>query len=143
MMFYSRRVYKTGGINSILESGLHMPLFDLDNVNIRDVETEALRLQEKYELGDAVIINTGRQDSYHLYFMSAKNWRECIRIGVECRYVDLKHIQFSLKRKHFTLRVLSKAKRKLYLQSVVESRFENTATKNNITSFVLYETANK
>lgn len=142
-MFYSRRVYQTGGINSKLGDGSHIPMFDCDNVNIRELEVEAQRLQDKFGLGRAVIVNTGRQDSYHLYFFTKVSWRRAIEIGVSCKFVDLKHIQFSLKRGHFTLRVLPKAERSLFVCSIIESMNITNVTKEEIDSFVLYETANK
>ena len=143
IMVYARRVYKTGGINSKLASGLHIPMFDCDKVNIRDLETEVIRIQELFRLGRALIVNTGRPDSYHVYYLTKTDWRQCIIIGANFRYVDLKHIQFSLKRGHFTLRLLPKATRTLFVTSIIESMYESNVTKDEINSFVLYETANK
>ena len=143
VMIYARRVYKTSGVNSQLGDGLHIPMFDCDSVNIRELETEVMRLQELFRLGRCVIVNTGRPDSYHVYFMNKIGWRRSIQIGLECRYVDLKHIQFSLKRGHYTLRLAAKANRTLFVTSIIESMYEITASKDDLNSFVLYETANK
>ena len=142
IMIYARRVYKTGGINSKIGGGLHIPMFDCDQVNIRDLEVEVKRVQELFKLGRSIIVNTGKPDSYHVYFMNKLEWRQCITIGLNLRYVDLKHIQFSLKRGHFTLRLLPKATRTLFVTSIIESMYESNATKEDFTSFVLYETAN-
>lgn len=143
MMFYSRRVYRTGGLNSITPDGLHIPMFDLDNCNIRELETEINLLQDAFHLGDCLCVSTGKLDSYHIYFLNKVSWRQAILIGTSCRFVDLKHIQFSLKRGHFTLRLLDKAGRKPYLYNTYYSENPNTLTKKDLKSFVLYETANK
>ena len=142
VMIYARRVYGTAGINSNLKDGLHVPMFDLDKINIRELETEALRIGELYRLGDAVILSTGRQDSYHLYFMNRLPFRKCLEIGVTCAAVDLKHIQFSIKRGHFTLRSMPKKGRTPYLVSIIRSKNPSDFSPKDFTSFVLYETAN-
>lgn len=142
-MIYSRRVQTVKGVNSNLLDGNHCIMFDVDDCNIRTLEQELVSLQEYYNLGRALIFSTGRADSYHVYFLNRVSWRQAVMVAVSCRYVDLKHIQFSLKRGHFTLRISSKKNRKIELVSVIESKHPSDITKEDFSSFVIYETASK
>lgn len=143
IVFYNRRIYETGGINSNLKNGLHVPMFDFDYINIRELETEMMRLRDEFNLGQILIMNTGKYDSYHGIVLNAMSWRDAVALVASCKYTDLKHLQFSLRRGHFTLRVLPKAGRKLYLTSIIRSENPSDVRIKDIDSYVLYETANK
>lgn len=143
IVIYNRRVYNTGGFNSNLPDGSHICMVDCDKVNLRDLETEAISLQENFGLGDCYIVSTGKADSYHLIFLTRLSWRGAVEVAASCQYTDLKHLQFSLRRGHFTLRLLGKADKKPYLTSIIKSKNLSDVKIKDLESFVLYETANK
>lgn len=141
IVFYSRKVIPILGINSTLRNGKHMPMIETDYCNIRELETIARNMQDEYKLGDAYILNTGRDDSYHLIFFSGLSWRDCVKVCTSCPRIDMKHLYFSLQRVHFTLRLSKKAGRKLDVVSIIKSQYSNTCSPLDLQSYVIYETA--
>ena len=131
------------GVNSITKDGLHIPLLDLDECNLSQCIDEVKELLTRYRLGKASICSTGRQNSFHVYIWNKVSWRKAIEIVSSCKLIDLKHLQFSLRRGHFTLRISDKKSRSINLLCNVFSPFETTAEIKDLKSFVTYETASK
>ena len=129
------------GVNSNLKNGLHIPMLEFDDVNLRCLFAEIKNLQDRFRLGQAVIVSTGRFDSYHVFFKNQVTWKNAIKICAESELYDLKHLQFSLKRGHFTLRLSSKGGRKNELVDIIESDYASNCEFSDFDSFVLYETA--
>ena len=138
---YARRVEKVKGVNSTLDNGYHMPMLDVEGLSLREVENEAARIVDMYNLGPAHIFNTGRPDSWHVYILTRCKFGMAMRIACEFRGVDPNHLVWSLKRGHFTLRFSGKRGRRIEWISVVPGRRPGNCEPSDLDSFVLYETA--
>ena len=141
IVLYIRKVKPVLGVNSTLKTGLHIPMFEYDHINFRELLTEIRFLQELYRLGDCHILSTGRPDSYHVYYLSALSWRKALQVCATSQIIDLKHLGFSISRGHFTLRLSRKGNRKIDLTDIIKSSFGNTADIKDLQSYVIYETA--
>lgn len=141
IVFYSRRVVPVLGVNSTLENGLHVPMMEFDEINPRELLAELKNVQDEFRLGEILILETGRPDSFHAIVLNSLEWTDAVRVAAYCRYTDLKHLQFSLKRMHFTLRLSNKKNRAITLFDRISSKYDNTAKISDLKSFVLYETA--
>lgn len=141
IVFYSRRVVPVLGVNSTLQDGRHVPMLEFDEVNSRELLAELKNLQDVFRLGEILVLETGRPDSYHAIVLNSLDWCDAVRVVAYCKYTDLKHLQFSLKRMHFTLRLSNKKNRSITLYDRISSNYPNTAKIADLKSFVLYETA--
>ena len=107
-VMYQRKVVTVKAVNSSLDEKYHIPMIDCDTINIINLMNEVSRLQQLFELGDASICSTGRPSSFHVYFWTRVTWRQAVMVASMCHYVDLKFLEFSLRRGHFTLRISDK-----------------------------------
>lgn len=142
-VFYIRRVTTVNGVNSNLKDGNHIPMLDFDGATLKETRMEVYRLQKQYKLGKASICSTGRPKSYHVYFWNVCTWQQAVQIVASSRLGDLKHLQFSLRRGHFTLRISDKKSRKI--ECIEEINYNNyqTCSHEDLISFVTYETGSK
>lgn len=141
VVIYIRKVIPINGVNSNLSNDHHVPMLDFDNATRKQTRIEIIRLQKIYRLGTASIVSTGRPKSYHVYFWNRCTWRQAIQICASCKYGDLKHLQFSLRRGHFTLRLSDKNTREIKCIEEVNSPYKTTSCPEELQSFVKYETA--
>ena len=140
-VFYVKKVFNTGGLNSNLADGSHVPCFDFDNLNLREVETILRHVQEKYKLSTIIIWNTGREDSYNAIALTRLDFRQALQVAFDTPHIDLNFIRFAIWRGHFTLRILPKNNRALRVASVLDSKVSATIKKSDIKSFTFYETS--
>lgn len=143
IVFYWRKITTVEGVNSDTLDGYHIPLLDTDDCTLLDLVVEMRRLQKMFNLGDVSICNTGRENSFHVYVWNKMTWRECVAVVANCRYIDMKHLHFSIRRGHFTLRISPKTGRKITEIYRIESSNPTTASYKDFKSFVTYETASK
>lgn len=143
VVFYNRKITEVVGVNSTTKDGFHIPMIDTDKCTLEALVLEIRKLQRIYSLGDATICSTGRRNSFHVYIWSKMTWRDAIQVVASCQLGDLKHLQFSLRRGNFTLRISDKNGREVKPMTEVESRFENNCSYEDLESFTSYETASK
>jgi hypothetical protein len=143
IVFYWRKVTEVSGVNSVTKDGFHIPMIDTDECSLAQCIEEIRKLQRVYKLGAASICSTGRPDSYHIYIWTKMSWKDAIQVVSSCKIGDLKHLYFSLRRGHFTLRISDKKGRKVKLIEEVVSKYKSNCDFNDLDSFVKYETASK
>lgn len=141
LAFYGRRVEYVKGVNSNLDNGKHALLLDVEGISLRQVESEAARMISRYNLGPAQIFDTGRPDSWHVYFLSAHEWKEALRLASSFYGVDAHHLVWSLRRGHFTLRFSTKKGRKIEWAAYVPSEREPDYGPHDLHSFTKYQTS--
>lgn len=143
IVFYNRKVEKVDGVNSLTKNGLHIPMIDTDECSMNECMHVTKKLQHFYKLGDASICTTGRPNSFHVYIWSEMDWRDAIKIVAAHELCDLKHLFFSLRREHFTLRISDKKGRKIEELVRIKSPYPTNCSYKDLQSFVSYETASK
>lgn len=142
-VWYVRRVTTVNGVNSNLKNGLHIPMLDFDGCTLKECRMEVYRLQKQYKLGKASICSTGRPKSYHVYIWNSCTWQQAVQIVASSRLGDLKHLQFSLRRGHFTLRISDKKSRKIECIEEIDFNQYQQVDHTDLESFVTYETGSK
>lgn len=143
IVFYSRKVVPIGGVNSTTKNGLHIPMIDTDECTMNECMHHTRVLQQRYKLGDASICSTGRPNSFHVYIWTEMDWRNTVKVVASHQNCDLKHLLFSLRRGHFTLRISDKNNRKVEELVRMKSDYPSNVSYNDLQDFVLYETASK
>ena len=143
IVFYNRKVHYVTGVNSKLKDDLHICMLDIDEANIIDLIIEVQRLQKKYKLGYTTIYNTGRKNSYHVYFWNKLEFLKALSIACDCDMIDSNYIKFSAIRGNFTLRITDKKNRSIQAVMGVGSEFQSDVTPKDLESFTSYETAYK
>jgi len=102
------RVTQVIGVNSMLDDGRHILMWDFDEVSLGHVK-DALRIvQTRYFLSDIHIFKTSEPDNYIAYCFTAVDWRRAVEIVAVTYYVDWQFLRFGVYRGHFTLRVSPK-----------------------------------
>ena len=140
---FVRKIVVVDGIKSILPDGQHAIMMDCENCSLRQLEQEIWRLQNKYRLGSADILQSSDGDHFHVYIWSRVPLRRLIRIMLDCRYEDWKHIFFTMKRKHSVLRLTAKSGSQIAYLQAVSSPYVDTCSHKDFRSFVRYQTANR
>jgi hypothetical protein len=134
------RIAKVIGVNSELENGRHILMWDFDDVPL-DVVMLGLRLvQVRYHLSDIHICRTKEPDNYIAYCFSSQEWRVACEIVAQTRNVDWQFFRFGVYRGHFTLRVTPKGDRQIRFATRLASYYEPDCKPEDLKSWVRYET---
>lgn len=143
IVFYNRKVTHVVGVNSLLKDGRHVPLIDCDEITLDELKVEVQRLLSQFHLTHASIVSTGRPNSYHVYLWHAVTFRKAIEIVAACRYTDLKHLHFSIRRGYFTLRISKKMNRDVKLVHWFPENDSPSIAYKDLCKFSYYETASR
>lgn len=136
------RVAKVIGVNSELEDGRHILMWDFDEVKLEDV-VEALKyVQVRYMLSDIHLLRSKEPDNYLAYCFTACDWRRAVEIIASTQGVDWQFFRFGVYRGHFTLRVTPKNGRIPYLAERLEGCELPDCKPSDLKSWVRYETLN-
>lgn len=111
--FTIAQIRKVIGVNSELEDGKHILMWDFDNVSIDSVLSALKRVQTRYFLSAIHILETKKDTNYIAYCFSAQEWRRACEIVGQTEYVDWNFFRFGVYRGHFTLRVTPKDDREI------------------------------
>lgn len=139
-VIYTKRIHNTVGINSDLKDGKHCILFDFDASDFHTVKKELEFVQTKYDLANIHIASTGKEGHFHAYCLQRVELNEAIAICLDCPSIDSTFIQFALHRKHFTLRIASKNKRKISTIWTLKGYRPETVKVSELTHATIYET---
>lgn len=138
--FTFAKVAKVIGVNSNLEDGRHILMWDFDDVGLSDVK-QALRIvQTRYFLSDIYILVTKGKSNYIAYCFSSQDWRRAVEIIAQTLFVDYQFLRFGVYRSHFTLRVSSKGDRVPLLIAKLDGYEAPDCNLWDLKSWVKYET---
>jgi len=136
------KVAKVIGVNSELEDGKHILMWDFDEVPFEDVHAALLTVQAAYCLSDIHLLRTKVPDNYIAYCFSAQDWQKACEIVCATEHVDWQFFRFGVYRGHFTLRVTPKNERRIKLVTRLEGCCLPDCKPPNLKSWVRYETLN-
>ena len=136
------RIVKVIGVNSELENGLHILMWDFDEIPLPDVRDALKRVQTRYCLSTIHILRTKVPDNYIAYCFSSFSWRTAVEIIAQTEYVDWQFFRFGVYRGHFTLRVTPKNEREIKLAHRLEGYELPNCKPSDLKSWVRYETLN-
>lgn len=106
--FTIARTTKVIGVNSQLEDGRHILMWDFDEVGLSEVAEALTPIQTRYFLSSIYILQTRYPNHHIAYCFTACEWRKVIEILASTRFVDLNFIKYGVYRGRFTLRVTPK-----------------------------------
>lgn len=134
------RIAKVIGVNSELENGRHILMWDFDGIPLEYVKLELKRVQTRYFLSDIIICRTKEPDNYVAYCFSSQDWQTACEIVCQTTGVDWNFFRFGVYRHHFTLRVTPKNEREIKYADTLEGYRLRDCEPTDLKSWVRYET---
>ena len=101
------------GVSSLLENGLHMPLFDVENCSREKAEFELRKLQFKYRLSDIFLVSDSDR-SFRAWCFGQVKYTDYLRMQLDlldAGVLDYNFFWRTVKQGKSTLRVSSKENR--------------------------------
>ncbi len=152
------------GVNSELDSGNHILMWDFDNIPLDEVKESLGVVQSRYMLsdihiartkepepevleynsreGDATVKTPATYGNYVAYCFSSQVWRTACEIVAQTPNVDWQFFRFGVYRGHFTLRVTPKGDREIKFADRLEGYSLPDCKPPDLNSWVKYETLN-
>lgn len=134
------RIAKVIGVNSELENGRHILMWDFDEIPLVEVCFDLGIVQTRYHLSDIHICRTKEPDNYIAYCFTSQEWKTAVEIVAQCHAVDWQFLRFGVYRGHFTLRVTPKNEREIKLAYRMEGYELPDCNPSDLKSWVRYET---
>ena len=128
------------GINSKLESGNHILLWDFDDIELDDLIVALREIQELYALPTIYILKTNRFKGYHAYCLQEVTFTNALAILATTYGIDESYLRLGACRGFFTLRISPKNGLEPYLVERLVSQVPEDAKLDQIASFVAYRT---
>ena len=108
LTFTIARITKVIGVNSKLDDGRHILMWDFDDTNLEEVKDALRKIQTRYFLSDIYILETRLRTNFISYCFTACDWRRAVEIIASTQKVDWNFLKYGVYRGHFTLRVSPK-----------------------------------
>jgi len=134
------KIRKVIGVNSELEDGRHILMWDFDEIPLENVKDALRVVQSRYCLSDIHICRTKEPDNYIAYCFTAGSWRRTVEIVACTEFVDWQFLRFGVYRGHFTLRVTPKGEREIKFCDRLEGYSIADCKPEDLKSWVRYET---
>jgi hypothetical protein len=134
------RITKLIGVNSELEDGRHILMWDFDDIPLGKVMDELSIVQARYFLSDVHVLKTKEPDNYIAYCFDSLEWREAVEVIAATPSVDWQFFRFGVYRGHFTLRVSPKGERHICLTARLGGYKLPDVKPSGLKSWVRYET---
>jgi len=128
------------GVNSTLDGGDHIIMWDFDATTYVDVRNELLKVQRVYELPNIYISETSKGTGFHAWCFKRVSWRKLVEILAFSRILDWNYFKYGIYRNHFTLRVSTKCGRKKQHVETLHSKVPEDVTVHDLKKWVNYET---
>ena len=133
-------ITKIVGVNSLLDDGNHILMWDFDDTTLNQVAEDLLVIQDVFELPRIYLLETKKDKSFIAYCFKRLPWRKIIEIITATKGVDYNFIKYGIYREKLTLRVTAKCGRKPKLVWIFESHIPEDAKVKDLRKWVQYET---
>lgn len=140
LTFSIATVVKVKGVNSYLDDGRHILMWDFDHCSLEEVKDALRKVQGRYFLSDIHLLETNLEGGYHAYCFTAVPWRRAVEILAATNHVDMKYLKWCLFRGRFTLRVSEKMGRIPHKVCTLDGYTLPDATVADLKQWVIYET---
>jgi len=132
------------GINSKIEnSDEHVLFWDFDNVSLRDVYASLKEVQEKFHLGNIVVIDTGLDGYWHAYSFCRYSWPSVLHILASTKHLDSTFFKIGVIRGYFTLRITAKKYRGFTYVTKLYGHQKDNVLPEQLESVIEYRTKRK
>lgn len=133
-------VTTVAGVNSNLEDGNHILMWDFDDTTLNDTAVCLSRVQNIYKLPNIYILETKKDKNFIAYCFKKLSWAKVVEIIAFTRGVDWNFFKYGVYRGRFTLRVTPKCNRKPKLVFTLKTDEKETANVKELRSWVKYQT---
>lgn len=140
LTFTAARITKVVGVNSQLDDGRHILMWDFDEVDLGKVKSALKAVQIKYLLSGIYIFRSSEPNNYIAYCFTALDWRQVVSILAQTKFLDWSFFKYGCYREHFTLRVSPKNKHRIKFLEVLKGFEPPNCFCENLKSLVRYET---
>lgn len=134
------RYVKVTGVNSKLSDGLHLIMWDFDNVNRYEVIEILEKIQQRFKLPPVYIICSGYESNFHAYCFDAVSWAKLLYILASTPKLDQMYFKIGVIRGYFTLRITRKQAGDFTEAHILPSNIPELVNPLKIKSFIEYET---
>ena len=128
------------GVNSTLQDGNHIPMWDFDNIPLEKVAHVLEIVQYVYNLPTIFILNSGKPNHFIAYCFKRLPWDLCKLVVATARYVDPNFFKYGVYRDHWTLRVTPKESGIPHCVEVIKSPVQEDCNVRDLKSWTQYET---
>lgn len=134
------RTARVKGVNSEVGDGLHMIMWDFDDVPLETVVTELKVLQGEWCLPNIYILTTGINGYWHAYCFASRSLFQVRSIISSTQHVDKVFLAMGCIRGYFTLRFSPKKGRDISLIATLKSPYKNECSPDDVRHFLEYTT---
>lgn len=128
------------GVNSKLDSGGHILMWDFDDTTLSRVRSELEHVQRVYDLPNIYILETKARQNYIAYCFKRVPWQKAVEIAAFTHGLDYNFFRYGVYREYFTLRVTPKNNRRPRLVWIIKSDRAEDALITDLKQWVQYET---
>jgi hypothetical protein len=128
------------GVNSNLQDGNHILMWDFDDIDLNAIEDTLRTVQLLHNLPNIYILTTGKKNHYIAYCFKRCSWEGSITIVADTVGVDPNFFKYGVYRGHWTLRVSPKEGRKPKLVTVLKGWIHEDCSIDELNSWTKYET---
>jgi len=128
------------GVNSQLDDGNHILMWDFDGTNLTVVKHSLRYVAARYLLPEIHILETKKNSNYIAYCFASLDWRRVVEIVTQTNGVDWQFIRFGVFRGKFTLRVTPKGIREIKKVATIGGHRLPDVEPGDLHSWAKYET---
>jgi len=143
IVFNIAKVIDILGVNSKLPNGKHILMWDFDDKPLKDVKLALTITQMQFNLPNIYILRSSSPDNYIAYCFDSCSWQMARAIIGSTEYIDENFYKWGIFRRSFTLRVGKKMGTFPKIAHILHSTVEETASIEELRSWVIYETLQK
>lgn len=140
MTFSVAPVTRVQGVNSKIDTGDHILMWDFDEVDHLKVALALEGVQSRYDLPAITVLNSGKPEHFMAYCLRRHSWQRSIEIVAATRHVDMNFLKYSVYRGYFTLRISPKLGRAIRPAFTLPSPIRMDVAIDDLGSFEEYET---
>lgn len=128
------------GLNSKLEDGNHVLMWDFDDITLTQLETILREVQDTFTLPSIYILKTNKFNGYHAYCLKRYSFIHAMHILTVSDGIDPQFLRLGACRGFWTLRLSPKRGVELTKVSTLISTIPEDVTIDELTNLVEYRT---
>ena len=128
------------GVNSLLEDGTHILMWDFDYEDEEKVIAVLEWEQAFWKLPNIYVLKTAEEKGFHAYCLTRVPFLKACAILADTNLIDETYYRMGVFRKKWTLRISEKSGRSISLHKILKSDVPEDVSVKELTNFVAYET---
>lgn len=137
---HARRYTFVTGVDSTLQDGRHILMWDYDDVPMNTAYDDLLVMQAVNSLPTIYILRSSFGDHFIAYCFASFTFRDAMKVLLQSPFVDWEYIRMAMMRGHFTLRMTPKHLVEPLLVGRLVSSIKPDVKPSDLHDFPTYET---